>query len=401
MNKLYEYNDNILRNVSNRYFRFLMDEIDWNQHLIAVKGSRGVGKTTLILQYMKYKLKNQDESLYITADHYWFYTHTLMETADAFYKNGGRYLFIDEVHKYPNWSTEIKNIYDGYPTLKIVFTSSSILDIYKGEADLSRRLMTYEMPGLSFREYLEINNVVTKSRPFTIQDIQTDHRTITDRILNKIEHPLPFFRKYLKTGYFPFSIDEKEESTYKKLNQVINTIIETDLAAMEGFDVRTAFKIKKLLGVIAESVPFKPNVSALSRKLDVSRDTIYHWLVLLQKAKLVNLLKAKGKGVSTLQKPDKIFLENPNYSYSLRKNADRGNIRETFLLSQLLNASLDVELPENGDFYLKEFDLVIEVGGKSKTTKQVYDENNFLVASDDIEIGRDKKVPLWLFGFLY
>lgn len=401
MDKLYQYNDNILRNVSDKYFRFLMDKIDWNQRLIAVKGSRGVGKTTLILQYIKYKLKRPEESLYITADHYWFYTHSLMETADAFYKNGGRYLFIDEVHKYPNWSTEIKNIYDGYPTLKIVFTSSSILDIYKGEADLSRRLITYEMPGMSFREYLEINNFVTEIRSISIRDIQTEHRVLTDRILNEIEHPLPLFKNYLKTGYFPFSIDEKEESTYKKLNQVINTIIETDLALMEGFDVKTAFKIKKLLGVIAESVPFKPNVSALSRKLDVSRDTIYHWLVLLHKAKLINLLKAKGKGVSTLQKPDKIFLENPNWSYSLKKEADIGNIRETFLLSQLLNAGLEVELPTNGDFYLKEFDLVIEVGGKSKTTKQMYNENNFLVASDDIEIGRGKKVPLWLFGFLY
>lgn len=401
MDKLYQYNDNILRNVSDKYFRFLMDKIDWNQRLIAVKGSRGVGKTTLILQYIKYKLKRPEESLYITADHYWFYTHSLMETADAFYKNGGRYLFIDEVHKYPNWSTEIKNIYDGYPTLKIVFTSSSILDIYKGEADLSRRLITYEMPGMSFREYLEINNFVTEIRPISIRDIQTEHRVLTDRILNEIEHPLPLFKNYLKTGYFPFSINEKEESTYKKLNQVINTIIETDLALMEGFDVKTAFKIKKLLGVIAESVPFKPNVSALSRKLDVSRDTIYHWLILLQKAKLINLLKAKGKGVSTLQKPDKIFLENPTWSYSLKKEADIGNIRETFLLSQLLNAGLEVELPTNGDFYLKEFDLVIEVGGKSKTTKKMYNENNFLVASDDIEIGRGKKVPLWLFGFLY
>lgn len=401
MEKLYQYNDNLLKNVSGQYFRFLMDKIDWNQRLIAIKGSRGVGKTTLILQYMKYKLKNPDESLYLTADHYWFYTHNLMETADAFYKNGGRYLFIDEVHKYPNWATEIKNIYDGYPTLKIVFTSSSVLDIYKGEADLSRRLMTYELPGLSFREYLEINGVVKDLKSFTINAVQTNHRALANEILNQIPHPLPWFKKYLQTGYFPFSINEKEESTYKKLNQVMNTIIETDLATIEGFDIKTVFKIKKLLGVIAESVPFKPNVSALSRKLDVSRDTVYHWLVLLQKANLVNLLMAKGKGVSTLQKPDKLFLENPNWSYSLRKNANRGNVREAFLLSQLLNTDLKVKLPKNGDFYLEALDLTIEVGGKSKTIKQVKHENNFLVALDDIEIGRGTKVPLWLFGFLY
>lgn len=408
MEDLYEYHDNILRSVSNRYFRFLMDKVDWSQRLIAIKGARGVGKTTLILQYLKYVLKNVDASLYITADHYWFYTNNLVQTADLFYKNGGRYLFIDEVHKYPNWSTEIKNIYDGYPELKIVFTSSSILDIYKGEADLSRRLITYELPGLSFREYLEMNHSFKKLPPITLEAIQYHSREYINTVLEEIRHPLPLFKSYLKTGYFPFSTNEKEESTLKKLNQIVNTIIETDLAIMQGFDVKTAFKIKKLLGVIAESVPFKPNITALSRKLDVSRDTVYHWLVLLEKARLVNLLMAKGKGVSTLQKPDKLFLENTNWNYSFRSQANIGSIRETFLLSQLLNAaSVDgqanfrIKLPETGDFYIEEYDLTVEVGGKSKTSKQVKNENNFLVAADDIEMGRGNKVPLWLFGFLY
>src|SRR5690554_4007214 len=401
MKELYEYNDNILRNVSDSYFRYLMEKVDWNQRLIAIKGARGVGKTTLILQYLKYHLKNTEKSLYITADHYWFYTHNLVETADSFYKNGGRYLFIYEVHKYPNWSTEIKNIYEGYSELKIDFTSSYNLDIYKGEADLSRRLITYELPGLSFREYLEMNHSLKKIPSITLETIQDNSRAYIDRVLDEIRHPLPIFKNYLKTGYFPFSINEKEESTFKKTNQVINTIIETDLAIMEGFDVKTAFKIKKLLGVIAESFPFKPNVSALSRKLDVSRDTVYHWLVLLEKAKLVNLLIAKGKGVSTLQKPDKLFLENPNWNYSLRNEANIGNIRETFLLSQLLNANFNPKLPENGDFYIEKYDLTIEVGGKTKTAKQVKGENNFLVAIDGIEMGRGNKIPLWLFGFLY
>lgn len=401
MNELYEYNDNILRSVTNQYFRFLIDKVDWSQRLIAIKGARGVGKTTLILQYLKYVLKNREESLYITADHYWFYTHNLVQTADSFYKNGGRYLFIDEVHKYPNWSTEIKNIYDGYPELKIVFTSSSILDIYKGEADLSRRVITYELPGLSFREYLEMNHFLKKISPISLEAIPQHSHEYIDTVLEEITHPLPLFKSYLKTGYFPFSMNEKEESTFKKLNQIVNTIIETDLAMMEGFDVKTAFKIKKLLGVIAESVPFKPNVSALSRKLDVSRDTIYHWLVLLEKAKLVNLLITKGKGVSTLQKPDKLFLENPNWNYSFRNEANMGNIRETFLLSQLLNANFNPKLPEVGDFYIEKYDLTIEVGGKTKTAKQVKDEHNFLVVIDGIEMGRGNKIPLWLFGFLY
>lgn len=400
MKELYEYNDSILRNVNNHYFRYLINEVDWNQRLIAIKGSRGVGKTTLILQYLKFVLKNPDESLYVTADHYWFYTNNLVQTADAFYKNGGRYLFIDEVHKYPNWATEIKNIYDGYPDLKIVFTSSSILDIYKDEADLSRRLITYELPGLSFREYLEMNNFIKKTSPISLETIQINPREYTESVLEQVQHPLPLFRNYLKTGYFPFSTNEKEESTFKKLNQVINTIIETDLSMMEGFDVKTAFKIKKLLGVVAESVPFKPNISALARKLDVSRDTVYHWLNLLEKSNLVNLLLVK-KGISTLQKPDKLFLENTNWNYAFRQEPDLGNLRETFLLSQLLNANFEVKLPENGDFYIEKYDLTIEVGGKSKTIKQVKEESNFLIAVDEIELGRGKKIPLWLFGFLY
>lgn len=401
MIELYDYNDNILKSVTNKYFRFLIGKVDWDQRLIAIKGSRGVGKTTLILQYLKFVLKRPEESLYITADHYWFYTHNLVQTADSFYKEGGRFLVIDEVHKYPNWSTEIKNIYDGYPDLKIVFTSSSILDIYKGEADLSRRVITYELPGLSFREYLEMNGYISKTTPISLEILQDTPREYNEAVLAQIQHPLPVFRNYLKTGYFPFSAREKEESTFKKLNQVINTIIETDLSMMEGFDVKTAFKIKKLLGVVAESVPFKPNVSALARKLDVSRDTVYHWLHLLEKANLVNLLMTKGKGVSTLQKPDKLFLENTNWNYAFRQEPELGNIRETFLLSQFLNAHFEVRLPETGDFYIEKHDLTIEVGGKTKTSKQVKEERNFLIAVDDMEIGRGKKIPLWLFGFLY
>lgn len=401
MEELYGYNDNTIRNVNSHYFRFLLNKIDWDQRLIAIKGSRGVGKTTLLLQYLKYVLKKSDEALYVTADHYWFYTHNLVQTADAFYKNGSRYLFIDEVHKYPNWATEIKNIYDGYPELKIVFTSSSILDIYKGEADLSRRVITYELPGLSFREYLTMNKFIKNIPPVSLASLQENHREYTEAVLKQIPHPLPLFRAYLKTGYFPFSVGEKQESTFKKLNQVINTIIETDLSMMEGFDTKTAFKIKRLLGVVAESVPFKPNVSALARKLDVSRDTVYHWLNLLERANLVNLLLAKGKGVSTLQKPDKLFLENTNWSHAFRQNPDLGNLRETFLLSQILNAAFEVRLPETGDFYIPSHDLTIEVGGKSKTEKQVKMENNYLIALDDTEMGRGKKIPLWLFGFLY
>ncbi|MCO5248257.1 MAG: AAA family ATPase [Chitinophagales bacterium] len=378
-----------------------MKEIDWNERLIAIKGSRGVGKTTLMLQYMKYILKQPEVSLYITADHYWFYTHNLVQTADTFYKNGGRFLFIDEVHKYPNWSREIKNIYDGFPDMKIVFTSSSILDIYKGEADLSRRLISYDMQGLSYREYLEMSGFISDVESITMDDIQTNAYDISQSIIEKVQHPLPSFKNYLKTGYFPFSAQNNEQTTLKKLNQVINTIIETDLAVMEGFDIKTAFKLKKLLGVIAESTLFKPNISSLARKLDVSRETIYHWFVLLEKANILNLLIAQGKGVSTLQKPDKVFLENSNWSYALSSQPNIGTVREVFLMSQLSNVGLTIKMPKSGDFYIEENDLVIEVGGKSKTIEQVKNENNYLLALDDIENARGRRIPLWLFGFLY
>lgn len=401
MVELYEFNDNLLKNTKSNYFRYLMREIDWNERLIAIKGSRGVGKTTLLLQYMKYILKQPEVSLYITADHYWFYTHNLVQTADIFYKNGGRFLFIDEVHKYPNWSREIKNIYDGFPDMKIVFTSSSILDIYKGEADLSRRLISYDMQGLSYREYLEMSGFVSDVKPITLEDIQANAYDITQSIIENVQHPLPSFKNYLKSGYFPFSTQNNEQTTLKKLNQIINTIIETDLAVMEGFDIKTTFKLKKLLGVIAESTPFKPNISSLARKLDVSRETVYHWFVLLEKANILNLLIAQGKGVSTLQKPDKVFLENSNWSYALSSQPNIGTVREVFLMSQLSNSGLTIKMPKSGDFYIEENDLVIEVGGKSKTIEQVKNENNYLLALDDIEIARAKRIPLWLFGFLY
>ncbi len=396
MESLIEFQENLLRFVRNDFRRYLHKQINWEQRMIGIKGPRGTGKTTLMLQYLKYDLGVPDNALYVTADHTWFYTHTLLDTANDWYRQGGKILIIDEVHKYPNWSVELKNIYDGLPEMQVIFSASSALDIYRGEADLSRRVITYTLPGLSFREFLSFTVGLSFS-PIKIEDITNNHREISRQITEELR-PLPEFKRYLQVGYLPI-IAEGEDSYHLKLNQIINTIIETDLAYIAGYNTGTATKVKKMMGVIAESVPFKPNIAALARKLDLSRDSVYQYLYQLREAKLLNVLIAEGKGVSRLQKPDKIFLENPNYSFALKENPDIGNVRETFVLNQTLNAGINVNCPYRGDFYID--GLTVEVGGKSKNHAQVRHLDNYLIATDDIEIGTGKSVPLWLFGFLY
>jgi uncharacterized protein len=365
--------------------------------MIGIKGPRGAGKTTLMLQYLKFDLKDlRSKSLYVTADHTWFYNHTLLDTAMDWYKQGGRILFIDEVHKYPGWSRELKNIYDGLPEMRVVFSASSALDIYRGESDLSRRVITYTLAGLSYREYLAFAEHIVFD-PLTIEDIRSRHRELSLSVLEKLQ-PLPAFNKYLRMGYLPM-IAEGEAEYLPKLEQVINAIVDTDLAYIASYNAGTAVKVKRLLSVIAESAPFKPNMSALARKMEIHRESIYEYIYQLRDARLLNILSASGKGVSRLQKPDKIFLENTNLAYAMNPHPEKGNIRETFLLNQLINAGGQIFAPVNGDFLTS--GITIEVGGKSKKSKQVINQDAWLVAADDIETGSGEKVPLWLFGFLY
>lgn len=396
MDILIEFQENLLRPVKNDFRRYLHSRISWQQRMIGIKGPRGSGKTTLMLQHLKYDLPSPSNALYITADHTWFYNHTLLETANEWYRLGGKILFIDEVHKYPNWSVELKNIYDGLPEMQVIFSASSALDIYRGEADLSRRVVSYLLAGLSFREYIAFSGGEVFGT-VGIQDIISTHQERT-RTITENFRPLPAFRKYLETGYLPI-IAEGESTYHMKLNQIINTIVDTDLSYIASYNSGTAIKVKKLLGVIAESVPFKPNIASIARKLDLSRDSVYQYLYQLRDAGLINTLSAEGKGVSTLQKPDKVFLENTNLAYALKETPDKGNIRETFVLNQLFNAGLKVTLPEEGDFRVD--GLTLEVGGKGKNHAQVKHLDRYLVVSDDIETGAGNKVPIWLFGFLY
>lgn len=396
MESLLEFQENILRQIKNDFRRYLLGQVNWSHRMIGIKGPRGAGKTTLMLQHFKFDLGMPPEALYITADHNWFYNHTLFDVANDWYKQGGKILFIDEVHKYPNWSLELKNIYDGLPEMRIVFSASSALDLYRGEADLSRRVMTYLLAGLSFREFLMLTEGISFDA-VSIDDIRNNHLIIC-RVITEGFRPLPAFRKYLETGYLPIIV-EGEDNYLVKLKQIINTIVDVDLAYISSYNPGTAVKVKKLLGVIAESVPFKPNIAALARKLDLSRDSVYQYIYQLKDARLVNTLNPEGKGVSILQKPDKIFLENTNLAFSLKENPDIGNVRETFALNQLLNAGLNVSSAVEGDFIAN--GLTIETGGRSKNTNQVKHLDNYLVAADDIEIGSGNKVPLWLLGFLY
>jgi len=397
MDQLLQFQDNLLRAVDNSFRRYLHSKINWRQRMIGIKGPRGAGKTTLMLQYMKYDLKEESiKAMYITADHTYFYNHTLLDTAMDWFKQGGRILLIDEVHKYPQWSTELKNIYDGLPEMKIIFSASSALDIYRGEADLSRRVISYSLAGLSFREYLTFKENIYFNA-ITMEDIRSKHRDLSLGVLEKIQ-PLQAFNRYLRNGYLPI-IAEGEAEYLPRLEQVINAVVDMDLAYIAAYNAGTAVKVKRLLGVIAESAPFKPNIASLARKLEISRESVYEYIYQLKDARLLNILSLEGKGVSRLQKPDKIFLENTNLSFAISSNPDKGNIRETFLLNQLINTGEKVYAPEHGDFLTS--GTTIEVGGKGKAAKQVKQINDHIIAVDDIETGFGVKIPLWLFGFLY
>lgn len=399
MDALYTFHLNAIRQVDQKFVRFLYYKVNWDQQrMLAIKGPRGAGKTTLMLQRIKYGMNlSAVKALYVTADHYWFYNHTLFETAEAFYLNGGRYFFIDEVHKYPRWSRELKNIYDGFPELRIVFSASSALDIYRGEADLSRRVITYELPGMSFREYLDLKGIL-KYPAVDLEQLVQEHETVASDIIKSLS-PLPAFRTYLKAGYLPIIAYDSEENVPVLLNQIINTVVESDLSIIANLDGGTVHKIKKLLGVIASSVPFKPNISAIARKLNVSRESVYTWLAYLDKAGLLNTLSREGQGISTLQKPEKVFLENTNLSYALSPMPNVGALRETFLMNQLANAGLRPLMPKLGDFLTD--DLHIEVGGKNKSYRQLSGIERAIIAADNIEQGYGHKLPLWLLGFLY
>lgn len=401
MEKLFQYQAALLQKTNNDFNRYLFNQIQWGERFVGIKGLRDIGKTTLLLQHLKYNLKNTTKHLYVTLDHPWFYNNTLYDLAQQFYQLGGKTLLVDEVHKLKDWSRQIKIIYDGLPDLQLIFTSSSALDLYRGEADLSRRVLSYQLKGLSFREYLSFFQGIHYPK-ISLTDLLQNHVQITNDLTSSFK-PLALFPDYLKKGYFPFSKGLSQHSFEVRLIQTMEVTLNEDLAYIDGYNADHIFKIKKLLGILAESVPFTANVSAIADKLEIGRNTIKTYLHALEKAGLLHFLNRAGKGISLLQKPDKIYLENTNLSYVLKELPDIGTLRETFILNQLINYSNEVYLPKEGDISVKEKEqlFIFEIGGKGKSTKQIQNIENAYVIADDIEIGFLNKIPLYLFGFLY
>lgn len=387
-----------LNRVSTNFTRYLYNEIHWKNRLIAIIGSRGTGKTTMLLQHIKLNYQPlSEEVLYASLDNLWFSTHSLLDLADDFAKQGGKALFLDEVHNYMGWSREIKNIYDSYPDMKIVFTGSSLLEVYKGEADLSRRAITYHLYGLSFREFLEYEYAI-KLDIVSIDDIMLNHPKLAMTVIDKIK-PLVAFNEYIRYGYFPYYKEDKE-LYHIRLLATLNTIIELDLPATERIDYYSVVKIKKLFAVLASLVPFTPNVSQLSNDIGVTRVSLLNYLYYLDKAQAIMLLSKEASGIKQMAKPDKVYLGNTNYAFALGgEQTNIGNVRESFFMSQV-RVKNGVAFSNVVDFKISD-KYNIEIGGKNKTKKQIAGLENAFTVLDNIEIGYGNQIPLWLFGMTY
>lgn len=389
MEKLFEQFVKLLKETGTSFFRYIYSEVNWGNRMIGLTGPRGVGKTTLVLQHIKENL-NLADTLYVTAEDFYFSDNKLIDLADAFVKRNGKYLFVDEIHKYKDWARELKLMYDYYPELNIVFTGSSVLDMKKGASDLSRRAVMYHMQGLSFREYLELFHQVI-SRIYSLDDILSHKAELPE-----IKHPLPLFEDYLRRGYYPFSVEEDFEL---KLQQIVNQTLETDIPMYAGMNVSTGRKLKQLLAIIAKSVPFKPNMTSIASALLASRNNIADYCLFIEEAGLITQLRDATGGVRGLGKVDKIYLDNTNLIHSLAgSNSNSGNIRETFFLNQL-RLKYDVTVSPVADFRIG--DYTFEVGGKNKGLRQIQGLDNAFVVKDNIEQGYLNTIPLWQFGLTY
>ena len=390
METLYRAYRTLLNNTSTDFVRYLHDQIEWDSRLIAILGARGIGKTTMLLQHIK-QYDNIDETLFVTADDLYFSEHRIFDLAMEFYQHGGKKLYIEEIHKYYGWSREIKNIYDLIPGIQVVYTGSSILDLETGEADLSRRKLEYRMTGLSFREYLAISRGY-RLPVYSLEDILKNK---VDFPYN-LERPLQLFKEYLQQGYYPFF---KEKGYYIRLRSILNQALENDIPIFAKMNITTAQKLKRLLYIIAQSVPFKPNFTKLAALLDINRNTISELMFYLEKAGIINQLRCDTEGIRLLGKVDKVYLNNTNLAYALSDSMpDIGNIRETVFFS-LMRATQPITTSSCSDFSIGKY--TFEIGGKGKSQKQIQNIENSYIVKDDIEFGMQNIIPLWMFGFTY
>ncbi|RLD89275.1 MAG: AAA family ATPase [Bacteroidetes bacterium] len=381
--------------VTDDFHRYLFEKINFNNRLIAILGARGTGKTTMLLQVAK-KFRDK-ETLYVALDDLFFTNNNLYTLADEFNKTGGELLLLDEVHKYPEWSREIKLIYDDFPDLQVIFTSSSVLDIYKGESDLSRRAVNYHLKELSFREYLLFFEQLGLPT-YTIEEVISNHTEIASGLLKRIK-PLKHLKKYYQTGVYPY-YSGNEEEYYQALRNTINLILEIDIQSVRGIEYANIAKFKRLLYVLAGNVPFIPNISKLAEKVNVNRNLLIEALRLLERAELIQTCIKASKSISYLNKPDKIWLHNTNLNFAIAGDKiNTGTLRETFFL-QHVSVMHSVTLPDKGDFLLNN-KYTFEVGGKNKKQHQIAGLEDAFIVRDDIELGTKKIIPLWLFGLIY
>lgn len=398
INYLYELLNRQLSATPLNFFRYLHTEIDWNDTLIGIKGPKGCGKSTLLLQHIKQHFKGDDlqKVLYMSLDNLWFSSNNVVEIIDYHYTHGGTHVFIDEIHYYKHWQTLLKNLHDNCPGLHIVYTGSSMLQIDRHEGDLSRRQTMYTLCGLSFREFLEFENVM-KLQEVSLETVLKDHVTIATEVCGKIK-VLEYFKKYLEIGYYPF-YKNVHKGYYQRLQSVVNQVIEVDYPNIDEVTVATIRKTKKLLMLLAERVPQLPKMNELYRELETDRNQGLRMLHALQRGGLLQLLSSHVKSPDQLSRPDKIYLDNTTLMYALTPNIDTGTLRETFFMNQL-SQSHQVHYPTAGDFMIDK-KYVFEVGGKGKTFDQIKDLPDSFLAVDNTEIGRKNRIPLWVFGMMY
>ena len=388
MDVLYELMHSLLDGTPTDFLRYKYGQINWGARMLGLVGPRGVGKTTLFLQ--RIKLGNAGRSLYVTADHLYFSSHTLYDTAERFVKDGGELLYVDEVHKYPGWSRELKSAYDAFPDLRIRFTGSSVLDIEKGEADLSRRAPKHVMQGLSFREYLAIRHGI--DAPL----LELEEALAQKAAIPGVRHPLPLFREYLKNGYYPFGDDPDFPIL---LEQVVTRTLESDIPQYANMNASTGRKLKKLMAAVSQLSPFKPNMTRLAGQIQASRNNVEDYLMFMEKAGMIAQLRSSASALDDLDKVEKVYLDNPNIVYNLGgPNVDVGTVRETFFMNQL-RVGHDVRASKAADFEAEGF--TFEVGGRSKAQDQIRGMERAYIVKDDIEHGHGNVVPLWAFGLLY
>ena len=397
INQLFTKHIKAINGLKTRFRSNFHDKIQWNERLVGIKGARGVGKTTFILQHIHETFGLSRDCLYVSLDDIAFPYENLVQLAEEFEKSGGKYLFLDEIHKYVNWSQELKNIYDSFTDLHVVFTGSSILDILKGKADLSRRAVVYCMQGLSFREFLQIET----EKPFqqyTLDELLQNHEQLALEINQKVK-PFQYFDKYLRYGYYPYYLENIENYTFK-LSNTISLMIETDLPLLSNVDIQYLGKIKKFLNLLSSNIPFKPNVTNLAAGIGISWQSVINYLHYLDEAEIIKTIYFEGKDIKSLSKPEMIYLHHPNHFYVFNDEVvNKGSLRESFFVNQLSN-KYKVEKAKRGDFVVNE-KFYFEIGGKNKTYHQIAGIQNSYIAADDIEYGFNNKIPLWLFGFLY